>query len=83
MTEQEMRQQIEKEIRQAKTEYARQWRDKNKDKVKLYQTRYKKKNKAKLNAYQRAWAKAHPEKRAEYSKNYWLRVVERKKNLEQ
>lgn len=39
-------------------EYARQWRQKNRDKVK---------------AYNEAWRKKHPEKAREYQARYWER----------
>ena len=43
-------------------EYARQWRQKNRDKVK---------------AYNEAWRKKHPEKAREYQMRYWERQADK------
>lgn len=43
-------------------EYARQWRQKNRDKVK---------------AYNEKWRKAHPEKAREYQRRYWEKQADK------
>lgn len=58
---------LTKEGREARREYERKWREKNKEAVK---------------AYQRKWQKANPDKVRAAKERYWNRVAEMNKEAE-
>lgn len=70
------------QAKKLRNEYAKKYREKNKDKLKAYQKEWRNAHREELNEKRRQWAKDHPDKIKEYNDNYWERLAERNESVD-
>lgn len=61
---------------EARKEYNRQWREKNRDRLNENARKWREENRERRNAYMKEWRKNHPDRLREYARRYWERKAE-------